>query len=509
VETTASPASPAARVEAVAVPLAGVAAAVAFVAVGLDRSFWVDEAFSALLATRDVRGVIDGLRQDGNFPAYFLALSAWSRLAGESEIALRLPSVLFYLAGIAATGLLGATAFDDRRVGAWSAFFYLASDLAVQHAQNARPYALLGLLVAVSHLLYLRSFFRDESSWRWRAAFGVVTALGALTHVCYLFVIGAQAVGLALSGSRRRVVEGVLLLAAGLLPFCVLWLPAFLGQIANGNATWIPPLRVTLWRLPTDFYHPVVSVVLAFGIVAVAMAARRRAADLLRGSPLGALALLATVPLIPPLVISTVQPIYVPDRYAMAALPAVAVVLGAVFSRLTGELVRVAIAAVALGLTVHAHVAARSDVLHFADIAPGHSDRRASTYLLEHARPGDVLCFTSLSRVTIDYYLRRRGASTRFVERTFPSEIDAHPCFRIVHRDRFTFPEYDAERAHLVDELERLARDRAARIWVFFGSDNNVTWTLKRDLEQRLVPGDSVPLGGSCFTHLRVYTARP
>ncbi|WP_410971751.1 glycosyltransferase family 39 protein, partial [Salmonella sp. SAL4437] len=40
-------------------------------------------------------------------PLYSFLLSGWMRLFGDSEIALRLPSVLFYLAGICLMWFLG------------------------------------------------------------------------------------------------------------------------------------------------------------------------------------------------------------------------------------------------------------------------------------------------------------------------------------------------------------------------------------------------------------------
>jgi uncharacterized membrane protein len=67
---------------------------------GIDRSVWLDEANTALIANESLKQIVSSLSRDVSPPLYYFLLSGWVRLFGNSEIVLRLPSVLFYLAGI-------------------------------------------------------------------------------------------------------------------------------------------------------------------------------------------------------------------------------------------------------------------------------------------------------------------------------------------------------------------------------------------------------------------------
>ena len=71
------------------------------------------------------------------------------RLFGDSEIALRSLSALFYLSGAGAAAVLGKRLSGEMRCGWYSGFFYILSPLAVRNAQNIRMYTLLGLLAGL------------------------------------------------------------------------------------------------------------------------------------------------------------------------------------------------------------------------------------------------------------------------------------------------------------------------------------------------------------------------
>jgi len=150
----------------IAASLVGVAV---FVAVGIERPVWLDEANSALIASRGFAGVIDSLRHENNLPGYYFLLSLWMRIFGDSEIALRSLSAIFYLAGCVAAGALGKRLSANSRCGWYAAFFYACSPLAIRNAQNIRMYALLGLLSGLSILIFLKLFTERDRSWRgWR-----------------------------------------------------------------------------------------------------------------------------------------------------------------------------------------------------------------------------------------------------------------------------------------------------------------------------------------------------
>jgi uncharacterized membrane protein len=78
---------------------AAAAAMLVFVTVGIWRPIWLDEAISLSIARETLSGIAERLRNDNNFPLYYYLLHAWTRLFGDSEMAARLLSGIFYIGG--------------------------------------------------------------------------------------------------------------------------------------------------------------------------------------------------------------------------------------------------------------------------------------------------------------------------------------------------------------------------------------------------------------------------
>src|SRR4030095_234104 len=92
---------------------------------------------------------------------------------------------------------------DRTRNGLYSAFFFLISSQAIHQAQNVRMYSMLGLLSALSMFFFLRVTLRPRSNAADLLAFAVVNAIGALTHMWFFFLIGAEALASLLFVERR------------------------------------------------------------------------------------------------------------------------------------------------------------------------------------------------------------------------------------------------------------------------------------------------------------------
>ncbi|MGC8837454.1 MAG: glycosyltransferase family 39 protein [Anaerolineae bacterium] len=102
-----------------------------------SQSLWPDEGISWYLATNPW-----ALPQADHPPLYFLALGAWMRLAGDSVLALRFPSVV---ADVLLVALLWrwSRRFGRPGAGTLAALLWAASPLAVWYATEARGYAWL------------------------------------------------------------------------------------------------------------------------------------------------------------------------------------------------------------------------------------------------------------------------------------------------------------------------------------------------------------------------------
>ena len=104
---------------------------------------WYDEAFTAWTVAQTLRDVVWISLQDVvHPPLYYVLLMGWTRLAGNSEFALRTLSAGVSLLGVPLLYQLGLRGWN-RRVGLTAAFLWACVPYAIWYAQEARMYALL------------------------------------------------------------------------------------------------------------------------------------------------------------------------------------------------------------------------------------------------------------------------------------------------------------------------------------------------------------------------------
>jgi mannosyltransferase len=500
------------RSERVLLAAALISAAV-FLAVGIKRPVFVDEAYSVLIASRGFSAIVEGCTHDNNLPAYYFLLSVWIRIFGDSEVALRSLSGLFYLGGCGAAFALGRRLTGDRRAGWYSAVLYEASALAIGNAQNIRMYEMTGMLSGLSTLAFLRLFRDGENSgklWAWWIA---VNAIGMFTHPWFVFPLAGQAVAL-LIHRRRQVFRFAGGLAAAVTPFAMLWGRNFIAQAHNGATDWMPRFRIGhVPAAPLEFY----GVPAAFGIYGLLIGGiylARRHGKKLPAATWWMVAVFATSAAAP-LMVSTIRPIYLPGRYMLIALPPLAVALGTLLPAVLPRPMVVATLLLVLGIEVTQQVRDRDLMMAAASIgqrveapivATPRSDRATVEFLLEHARPGDAIIFTSLSRTSAEYYLRRAGGEGRFVRVSFPEEVAQH----LGWNDPMVGTRgaaLNAEAATLAVRLSELAR-RGARVWLYDGYTPDLNRILRGRLDAALEERHAYPVAGTYQTRIVEYGAR-
>jgi uncharacterized membrane protein len=488
--------------------LAAGCAALIFIAVGIRRPVWLDEANSVLIAARGFGGIVDSLRHDNNLPCYYSLLCVWMRVFGDSEIALRALSAVFYLGGCGAVFLLGKRASGDRRRGFYSAFFYGVSPLAIRQAQNIRMYALLGLLTALSTYFFLRIFQDEDRSRGALAALIAVDAIGCLTHVWFIFVLMAQFAALVFAARPPSLKNlgrfaGVACVAG--VPFAVLWAPIFLAQLRNGATDWMPKLQPgVLTRALFDYYGPLAAAAL-FALLVAGLLARGGERPRLPGS-VRSLTVIFGVCIAAPLLVSLVKPIYWPGRYTIIALPALAALLGSVLPAITPRPLLVVVCIALLAFQAVDHVANRASVPE-STLPAGQSDKTTAEFLLGRAAAGDAIVFTSLTRAAADYYFRRAGAAGRFVEINFPAEVAAHLGWMSMALTPDRSSHLETESALTCAALERVAA-RGGTVWLYDGYAPSITGILKQKLDLALTLRNRYALQGSFHTSLLEYGSR-
>ena len=311
------------------------------VVLGLIRlgtpSLWVDESFTA----QAVRGHLLN-PEDQYHWLYYAAITPWALVAGTSELALRLPSVVASAVACALLVVLTRPMFG-RRVALVAGLFLATSPFVVQWSQQARSYSFVLAAGVLATLLLLRAVASgSRAAWVW---YGLgLTLVFVLQPVSALVLVPAH---LVLGVRERRAA-----LPHGLLAVClviVLGIPwAFFRARQTPVDNWLerPSAEVaarTLLDISGAF-----GVGLALAIIGLVMLRRQG-----RGGDALWLGTWAFAPFALALAASFIRPVFL-DRYLITAAPAFALLaaaaLFAVSRRVAGVLVAIALAATVAGL---------------------------------------------------------------------------------------------------------------------------------------------------------------
>ncbi len=233
------------------------------------QSLWYDEGVAWAHSLRTLPELIPLLQRNVHVPAYFTLLGWWQDLTGSTEFALRALSALFSVLSIALSYALGARLFHPF-AGLTAAALVAFNSFNIFYAQEARMYAMLTAVGALSMWLFVALLQNPRSRRRWLrvAVLGLVNALGMYTHVAFALIWATQLalaaawlVAGAVAGRQsrgdcgRRLVD---IAAANLLTLVAFlpWLPVSLAQIpAQPNlAAALPPLETLRLLLGNVFY---------------------------------------------------------------------------------------------------------------------------------------------------------------------------------------------------------------------------------------------------------------
>jgi mannosyltransferase len=228
--------------------LTALGALLRFATLGI-QSYHHDEVVTAervlqpgFLRTMDVVGYSESAP-----PLYYALAWVWALFAGTGEVGLRSFSALAGVATIPVAYLLGVE-LRGRRTGLMAAALVAVNPMMLWYSQEARAYALLALLCALSLLFCLRALrsgnSRDILLW------GTFSGLAMATHYFAVFPILVEAV-LLLRRHRRASYPGLGVAGA----FGLLLLPLAIHQMSYGHAEWIGNLTLghRLWETAATF----------------------------------------------------------------------------------------------------------------------------------------------------------------------------------------------------------------------------------------------------------------
>lgn len=158
----------------------------------VTRGIWLDEAISIHQARLSLHDLFSNLYYgDRHPPLHHLTLWLTVRAFGESEFAVRLPSLIAGTLVVPALYELGRELYD-RRTGLIAAAFAAVSPLLVWYSQEVRMYAFVTLFGVLALLTQLR-VIRKPSMGNW-ALYILTTAALLWSHYFGLLLIGVQQV---------------------------------------------------------------------------------------------------------------------------------------------------------------------------------------------------------------------------------------------------------------------------------------------------------------------------
>ncbi len=202
------------------------------------RGIWLDEAISIHQAQMPLGDMLTNLRTtDVHPPLHHILLWGTVRLLGDSEIAVRVPSLI---AATAMIPVLYAAARDiyDERAGYAAATLAAVAPFAVWYADEARMYALFMLFALLSLWMQIR-VIRGAGTASW---LGFVASAAALVYTQYfgLLFVATQMLGFAVAVARgvlplRRVLAWTALLALVLAPLAPFAHEQFAANEASGK----------------------------------------------------------------------------------------------------------------------------------------------------------------------------------------------------------------------------------------------------------------------------------
>jgi mannosyltransferase len=225
------------------------------------QSLWYDEAVTAQVASQGMAELTRWTAQDIQPPLYYYAVSAWARLQGRGEWALRFPSVFAGVLTVPALWALGRRLFgsgaEGRSAALVAALLAAISPLYVYYSQEARMYAQLTLLGVIAGYTLLRAMAaartRDEVLW-W-AGFVLSGAAMMYTHYFGVFLLLAYGLWFLMNWApdiadpragrtpwRRLGLAAGAGIAIGLL--YLPWLPAMLTRYQVDRSYWEGALKL-------------------------------------------------------------------------------------------------------------------------------------------------------------------------------------------------------------------------------------------------------------------------
>jgi len=425
---------------------------------------WLDEAASWHWATRPdwfARAL-----SNNTPPLYIWWLRCWMALAGESQIALRLPSAVCGTLFVAVVLWLGRSMFTPA-VGLWAGLWAALMPLHIYYSQEARAYALLMLVLITTYA----ALWRALQHGTWRAWMLVCASTTAALYTHYLAILGLLPGIVLVRGAEhppwRAYTVAMFASMFLFLPWLagsfwmaphslqgtewirdawqqtppLLAIPRSLEVFGLGSQAHLLPITVKQFDqpFPASLRWLGIATLLVLALCAAILGDDRRTSSR-RVPGQSVLWSWLLLPLVALWLISLWKPVYLVGRYDLVALPAYPLIGGLALAKLqrTAHWWSAALIAGVLMIPVAVKLVGYYQIPPQPDLHP--TAVATADAIAADANNGDVVVFTDLRALPVLYQLRQRGYAWEdgycrndalhrlFACRMFPLDTEATPA---------------------------------------------------------------------------------
>src|SRR3990172_9702928 len=171
--------------------------------IAVNQSLWLDEATTAQVVKQfNLAEIVTKFSpRDFHPPLYYLFMKLWTGVFGYSEVALRMPSIIFSLLTGWVIYLIG---------GLWASALFLFNPLVVYYSQEARMYMM------VTFFLTGAFYFFNNKKW---LLFSLLSILSFYTFYGSIFFIAAFFLYLLYKNQFKDLFTSAAIFFAGLVVF--------------------------------------------------------------------------------------------------------------------------------------------------------------------------------------------------------------------------------------------------------------------------------------------------